>query len=253
METGPQLVWAIGLLGSIIAIAAWQSLEDLMGLVLVVVRATLQLFVFGYIVAMVFALQNPFASLTGIVCLVLVSAILLRNQLGAKLPLLPITLSALGCGLSAPLVYVVAFVMQPATWYDPQVLLPLAGVVLANATSGGLIAADRLLQSVRQNPATIEAILCLGGSAGQAIERYRRMAIRAAIAPILSTLGVVGLGSLPTLMAGQLLAGSDPLKAAAVQLLVMLMSLLATLITVGMLCAGIQRQLFSTADQLQQW
>ncbi len=253
METAPQLIWAIGLLGIIVAIAAWQRLENLMNITLAGLRAALQLFVFGYIMAMLFVLRNPLVSLAGIACLIVVSAILLRNQVAVKLPLFPIALAALGCGVTVPLVYVVVLVMQPSTWYDPQVLFPLAGVVLANASSGGLIAADQLIQSTTHNAATIETILCLGGSTAQATDRYRRAALRAALVPNISTLGVVGLGNVPTFMAGELIGGVDPLKAAAVQLLIMLMSLLATLITGWGLCAGIQRYLFSAADQLQQW
>jgi putative ABC transport system permease protein len=253
METGLQVIWAIGLVGIIMAIAAWQRVENLLGLVLPPVRAVLQMVVFGYLVALVWALANPLVAIGAIVGLGTVSAVLLHNQLAVKLPLLPTISLALGAGLAVPLIYVVAWVMQPQSWYDPQILLPLAGVVLANAASGGLMAADRLIQRLSQNPTPIEAVLCLGGSASQAIAPYRQEAIRAGLLPNLSALGVVGLGVMPTFMAGQLLGGVDPLKAAAVQLLVMLMSLLATLITVLVLCAGIQRQFFTPDAQLRQW
>jgi putative ABC transport system permease protein len=253
METGLQVIWAIGLLGITVAIAAWQRLENTLGLAWAGVRATLQLFVFGYLVAAVVLLQNPLVSLLAIGGLGLVAALLLSNQLAVKLPLLPVILGSLGLGVAVPLIYVVALVMQPTLWYEPRVLLPLAGVVLANASSAGLIAADRLIQGVTQNPATIATVLCLGGSTTQAIAPYRQSAIRSALLPQLSALGVVGLGILPTFMAGSLLGGVDPLKAAAVQLLILLMSLLATLITVLLLCSGIQRQLFNAAEQLQEW
>ncbi len=253
METGQQIIWAIGLLGLILAIALWQQLENTLGLALTVMRATLQLAVFGYWVALVLMLQQPLASVGAIGGLGIVASLLLRNQLAVKLPLLPVIGLALSLGVAVPLVYVVTFVMQPSTWYDPRILLPLAGVVLANAASGGRLAADQLIQRLTQNQATIEAILCLGGSGAQAIAPYRQAAIRSALQPNLAGLGVVGLGVLPTFMAGELLGGVDPLKAAAVQLMVMMMSLLATLITVLVLCAGIQRQFLNDAEQLQQW
>jgi putative ABC transport system permease protein len=253
METGQQIIWAIGLLGLILAIALWQRLENTLGLAVTVLRATLQLAVFGYLVALVLMLQQPLVSMGAIVGLGLVATLLLRNQLAVKLPLLPVIGLALSLGLAVPLIYVVTFVMPPSTWYDPQILLPLAGVVLANASSGGLLAADRLIQQLTQNQAAIETVLCLGGSGAQAVAPYRQAAIRSGLQPNLAALGVVGLGILPTFMAGELLGGVDPLKAAAVQLVVMLMSLLATLITVLVLCAGIQRQFLNDAEQLQQW
>jgi putative ABC transport system permease protein len=253
METGQQLIWAIGLLGMILMIAVWQRLENTLGLALTVFRATLQLGVFGYLVALVLLLQQPLVSLGAIVGLGIVASVLLRNQLAVKLPLLPVIGLALSLGLAVPLIYVVAFVMSPPTWHDPQILLPLAGVVLANASSGGLLAADRLIQRLTQNQGAIETVLCLGGSGAQAIAAYRQEAIRSALRPNLTALAVVGLGVLPTFMAGELLGGVDPFKAAAVQLVLMLMCLLATLITVLVLCAGIQRQFLNDAEQLQQW
>jgi putative ABC transport system permease protein len=253
METGIQLLWAIGLLGITVAIAAWQRVENHWGMAIAGVRATLQLFVFGYLVALVYALHNALLSLGAIGGLAIVAALLLRNQLTIKLPLFPVILLALSLGLGLPVVYVVALVMSPTDWFDPRILLPLSGVVLANAASGGLLAADRLLQRLTQNPGAIETLLCLGGSVSQAIAPYRQAALRAALLPQISGLGVVGLGVLPSVMAGELLGGVDPLKAAAVQLLLLLMSLLATLITALVLCAGIQRQCFSEAAQLQQW
>jgi putative ABC transport system permease protein len=253
METGIQLIWAIGLLGIIVAIAAWQRVENHWGIAIAGVRGSLQLFVFGYLVAMVKALHQPLVSLVAIGGLAIVAALLLRHQLPLKLPLLPVILLALSLGLGLPLVYGVALVMSPPDWYDPQILLPLSGVVLANAASGGLLAADRLIQRLSQNPGTIEALLCLGGSVQQAIAPYRQEALRAALLPQITGLGVLGLGVLPTLMAGELLGGVDPLKAAAVQLFLLFMSLGGTLITALVLCAGIQRQFFSDAAQLQSW
>ncbi len=253
METGQQLIWAIGLLGMILAIAVGQRLENPLGLAWAVLRATLQLAVLGYLVALVRMLQQPLVSVGAVLGLGIVATLLLRNQLAVKLPLLPVMGLALSLGLAVPLVYVVVFVMQPPTWHDPQILLPLAGVVLTNAASGGRLAADRLIQQLTQNQATIETVLCLGGSGSQAIAPYRQAAIRSALQPNLAALGVVGLGILPTFMAGALLGGVDPLKAAAVQLMLMLMCLLATLITVLVLCAGIQRQFLNDAEQLQQW
>ncbi|MBE9032823.1 ABC transporter permease [filamentous cyanobacterium LEGE 11480] len=248
-----QLLWASGLLGLAVGIAAWQRLENWIGLGLAGLRAGLQLFVFSYLLAMVFVLRDPMVCLVAIGLFGLIAALLLRNQLSVRLPLLPLTCVALGLGVTVPLIYAVIFVVQPPVWYQPQILLPLSGIVLVNASSGGLIAADRLIQSLTYNTTTIEAALCLGSSSSQAIEGYRRDAIQAALGPHMAALGIVGLGLLPTFMAGELLGGIDPFKAAVLQLLVMFMSLVATLITVLCLCGGIRRLFFSEADQLRQW
>jgi putative ABC transport system permease protein len=253
METGLQLLWGFGLLGIAVAIAAGLRLEEQWQLTLAGLRGLLQLFVFGYLVAMVWALQNPIVSLGAIGLLVLVSAILLRNQLVLRLPMLAWSGLALAVGVLVPLVYGVLLVMQPIAWYDPQVLLPLTAVVLASAATGGLTAANQLIQAFNQNPTPIETQLALGSSVAAVVAPYRQAALRSAIAPNLAALSVVGLGSIPTWMAGNLLGGVDPLKAAALQWVVMLMGIIATLITSVILCNGIQRQFFNDAAQLQRW
>lgn len=253
METGLQLLWGLGLLGIAVAIAAGLRLGNQWNLALMGLRGLLQLFVFGYLVAMVWALQSPIASLAAIGLLIAVAAILLWNQLLVKLPLLAFSGLALVIGVVGPLVYVVLLVMQPTAWYDPQILLPLTGVGLASAATGGLTAANHLIQALTQNPNAIETQLALGSSVAEVVAPYHQAALRSAIGPNLAALGVVGLGRISPWMAGNLLGGVDPLKAAALQLLVMLMGLIATLITSVILCRAIQRQFFNDAAQLQRW
>lgn len=253
MEGFAPLIWAIGFVGLTIGLIAWQQVETWPGITFKIVRATLQLFVFGYLIAMVIELQNPWVLAVAIVVLLAVSALLLDKPLPPRLGLLPFASGALLLGVGLPLAFVVLLVLQPTLPSGINLWLPLAGVALASASSGGFVAADRLIQSLNQNTATIETVLSLGGTSAQAVIPYRRAALRAALGPSLSGLGVVGLGTLPLFMAGELFAGLDPIVATVMQFFVLLLMLLSTLLTASVMCWGVQRRFFTQADQLRSW
>jgi len=52
-------------------------------------------------------------------------------------------------------------VIQPASWYEPQYLIPLAGIVLGNAMNGAAIAGERTHQ---RQQTEIETHLSLGAT-----------------------------------------------------------------------------------------
>jgi putative ABC transport system permease protein len=257
MDSPIQLLWGLGLLGITIVIALVARLESTTGLAIAGFRALLQMFVFTYLVALVIELHNVGATVVAVLLLLVVAALLTQNQITTRLTTqLPIGILALGSlllGAGASLGYAILFVLQPQPWYDATVLLPVTSVVLANAMAGAVLAGERLLQSLDRYPAEIELQLSLGASPDQAIAIYRRDAIKSALVPLISGLTIMGLGALPTFMAGGLVLGGDPLKAGAYQLLLTFMSMLATVIAVLALCWGIQRQSFNAAGQLLRW
>jgi putative ABC transport system permease protein len=259
MDDSPlQLLWGLGLLVMTIVVALWQRVETAMGLAVAGVRALLQMVVFAYLVAIVVELDHPAVSLVAVGLLLGVAAVLTQNQVLARLPIdkLPIArLAAVAMllGSAVSLVYTLVVVVQPQPWYSARVLLPFTSVILANAMGGAAIAGERLIQTLERHATDIELHLSLGATPEQAIAAYRQEALQAALLPIVSNMTVMGLGVLPTFMAGSLLGGFEPLRAGAYQLLLTFMALLTTLITVLLFCWGIKRQFFNASGQLLRW
>jgi putative ABC transport system permease protein len=253
MDSPIQLLWGLGLLGVTIAIALWQRLDQAIGLATAGLRAVLQMFVFSYLVALVIELQNPWVSLGAVLGLLGMAAVLVQHQVGSRLPIGWLAAGSLLVGVGSTVVYSVLLVLQPQPWYDGRVLVPIVSVVLANAMAGAGIAAERLIQGIDRNPGEIELRLSLGASVAAAIQPYRQEAMKAAVIPMISSWTVMGLGSMPLVQAGGLLAGFDPLQAGAYQLLVSFMSGLAMLVAVLGICGGIRRLYFTAAGQLLRW
>jgi len=108
------------------------------------------------------------------------------------------------------LMMVVFGVLDLDPWYEPRFLIPLAGMIFANAMNAVSIAAERFESEQERESTYVEA---------------RATSYKAALIPIVNALFAVGLVSLPGMMTGQILSGIDPLIAVRYQMMVMLMIL----------------------------
>ncbi|WP_421658209.1 ABC transporter permease [Leptothermofonsia sp. ETS-13] len=177
-----------------------------------------------------------------------------RNRISRKIPqLLPLVGGSILMGTLLTLVYTNLLVIQPQVWYEPQYVIPLAGIVLGNAMNGAALAGERLASTLNSSQLEIETHLSLGATPQQAVAQYRKDAIKAGLIPTINTMMVVGIVTLPGIMTGQLLSGVNPLLAAAYQMLIMFMLAFATLVTTSLVTWGICQKFFNQAAQLMLW
>jgi putative ABC transport system permease protein len=244
-------IWAVGMMGVAVAISVWQQLGLERTLMVATARTTVQLLIVGYLLWFVFDLKHPLAVLAVIGCMLAIATIETRNRIGKKLPHeLWLIGSSLAIGMITTLTYTTVFIIRPAVWFEPQYLIPLAGIVLGNVMNAAAIAGERLMQSVQSHRYEIETHLCLGATPQQAIASYRKAAIRSGLIPTLNAMMVVGIVTLPGIITGQMLSGVNPLDAASYQMLIMFMLAFSTLISTVLVVRGISKQCFNAAAQL---
>ncbi|MGK7312860.1 MAG: ABC transporter permease [Candidatus Longimicrobiales bacterium M2_2A_002] len=133
-------------------------------------------------------------------------------------------------------------------WYEPQYVIPLLGMLLGNGLTGISLSMDRLLNDLVDRRDAVEARLALGAPLWIALRPWVADAVRTGLIPIINSMMVVGLVSLPGMMTGQILAGADPADAVAYQILIMFMIAGATAIGTILLCLTTYRVL---ADPLE--
>ena len=246
------LVWALGMMAIAIGLSSWQGLGLEMSLAIATVRTVIQLLGVGYILAIIFALNDPFAVLAVLLVMLTIATITARNRISKKIPqLLYVVFGAIFFSTALTLSYTNLLIIQPESWYEPQYLIPLAGIVLGNAMNGAAIAGERLVSTISSSRLEIETHLSLGATPQQAVATYRKDAIRAGLIPTLNQMMVVGVVTLPGIITGQLLSGIDPLNAASYQILIMFMLAFANLVTTVLVTQGLCRQFFNTQAQLQ--
>jgi putative ABC transport system permease protein len=252
IELGPvQLGLALGLMGVAVGLSAWQQLGLEWSLAIATGRTVIQLLVVGYLLEIVFALENPVIVLAVLAVMLTIGTVVARNRISRKIPsLLSVVGGSIFISTALTLGYVNFVVIRPETWYEPQYVIPLTGIVLGNAMNGAAIAGERFVSTLTASRLEIETHLCLGATPWQAISRYRREAIKAGLIPTINAMMVVGVVTLPGIITGQLLSGISPLNAALYQMLIMFMLAFATLITALLVTQGIYRQFFNRAAQL---
>ena len=142
------------------------------------------------------------------------------------------------------------FVIMPAKpWYSPQHVIPLVGMILGNSLSGISLGLDRLGGELATRRTHVETLLSLGGTRWEAAREPIRQSVRTGMIPIVNSMMVVGIISLPGMMTGQLLAGIAPIHAVKYQIVIMF--LIASGTALGVVSAVLlsYRRLFNDHHQ----
>ena len=143
----------------------------------------------------------------------------------------------------------VGLIVRPTPFYQPQYVIPLLGMVLGNTLNGISLGLDRLLRELDEGQDRIEALLALGATRWEAAHSSIQEAVRTGMIPIINSMMIVGIVSLPGMMTGQLLGGVDPAQAVRYQIAIMFLIASATALgTVSAVLLGF-RNLFNIRHQ----
>lgn len=187
-----------------------------------VLRMSVQLGLVGIYLKTLFDLNHP--ALNGLWVLVMLVvadfSILQRAGLNKRHFFLT-TFVAILLGTVSVTLYLMALVIQPPHFYDARYLVPLAGMVLGNCLQGNVIALERFYSSLRKNEAEYLTHLLLGATRWEAVRPYYLEAVKAALSPTIASMSTMGLVSLPGMMTGQILGGSEPWLAVKYQIAIM--------------------------------
>lgn len=174
-----------------------------------VFRMLVQLMLIGYLLTYIFKSDSSLVVMIVVTVMIIASSWIalgtagnLRKKLYLK------ALYSIGFGGGIILILVSEGVLNLEPWYLPQYMIPLAGMIFANAMNSVSLSAERLMAEIR---------------ASHNYEKARNTAFNASLIPNINSLFAVGLVSLPGMMTGQILSGVDPLIAARYQIMVMCM------------------------------
>lgn len=118
-------------------------------------------------------------------------------------------------------VYALIVIVGTEPWYTPQYAIPLLGMMLGNTMTGVSLALDNLTTSAWRQRTVIEARLILGQDWRNAISDITRDSVRIGMIPMINAMAAAGLVSLPGMMTGQILSGTEPMEAVKYQILIM--------------------------------
>ena len=190
---------------------------DSQEIVVATVRMVLQLLSIGYLLLYIFNNKNSFIGLAIILFMVVVASfIALRNVEKRTLKHYFKILFSLLLGGSLNLLLVLYVVIDLEPLYQPRFIIPLAGMIYANAMNAVSLASERFEKEIQE----------------RSYEEARAVALKSSLIPQVNAFLAVGLVSLPGMMTGQILSGVDPIIAVRYQIVVMAMVLGSTGISV---------------------
>ena len=172
-------------------------------------RMLVQLLAVGYVLTFVFETDQPVVIVAVVAMMIGISSwIALRPLRRGGFAVYPRALLAVGVSGLVMLVLVTQWVLALPRWFEPSFVVPLAGMIFANAMNTVSLAAERY-ESERER--------------GSGLIHARTTALDASLIPQIIGLLAVGLVSLPGMMTGQILSGIEPLVAVRYQIKVMCM------------------------------
>jgi putative ABC transport system permease protein len=188
-----------------------------------ILRMSIQLALVGIYLKMLFDLNHPWLNGLWILVMLLVADLSILRRAGLKLRYFVLaTFVAIAFSILFSTAYLVVLVIQPAHYYDARYIVPLAGMILGNCLQGNVIALERFYSALRKNENEYATFLMLGASRWEAVRPYFREAVKAAINPTIAGMATMGLVSLPGMMTGQILGGSEPWLAVKYQIAIMI-------------------------------
>jgi putative ABC transport system permease protein len=224
-----QLGLAMLLVVVLVAISARQALGLERDLLVGTARTLVQLYLVGLILATVFTAARWYWVLLILAVMAGIATHAAVSRLAKPIPgIYWIAATALTLSTAATLAWVIGVVVRPRPWWEPQYLIPIAGMILGNSMTSAALAGDRLQADQATRRDEVEARLALGFSGREAVQPLVRAALRAAMIPTVNGMMTVGVVQLPGMMTGQILAGASPLVAIRYQIVVVFMLAVAT-------------------------
>ena len=229
----------------------WRGLKREKRIIVSTARMTIQLMLVGYILTYLFEKPNPYL-ISLIVLLMLTFAIFntykqVAKPLSKQLKhLIAISMTA---GSLVTLMYFNFVVIHFQPWYEPQYLIPIAGMIIGNSMTGITLGVKHLIEGMHREKQLIEGSLMLGATPQAATKSIVNSAFDSAILPTINNMVGMGIVFLPGMMTGQILAGISPLVAIEYQIAVLLGIAGSVALTVMIFTHFGYRTFFNDRDQ----
>lgn len=189
-------------------------------IIISVLRAIIQLVFVGYILDIVFGMDNPIV----MVILILVMCV---NA----------SLNIIKRGKNIKNVFIISFisiftgsvitlsilVFSRNISFVPSEMIPISGMIISNAMVAIGLSYKSLTTSFEIRRTEVETKLSLGASIKESSKEILRESIKIAITPTIDSAKTLGIVSLPGMMTGLILGGSSPITAVKFQIMVTFM------------------------------
>ncbi len=204
-------------------ILAKLKMKMTLDIVWAVVRMTVQLTLVGLYLKYIFVMNNVWITALWLAVMLISTNTVVLNRAGLKKRVffLPTLVSIAFSALLISGIFVLC-VIVPEPLYDARYIIPITGMLLGNCLRANVISLERFYSSIRDTKDQHLTYLSMGADLSESVEPHFQAAVKSAVNPSLASIATIGLVSLPGMMTGQILGGSDPSVAVKYQVAIMI-------------------------------
>lgn len=235
----------------VIIINSWLRLGVNKKLIIAIIRMAIQLIIVGLFLQYVFEAKNIWLTLLFVAIMILAASYSALRSCKLKLTkfVFPI-LSAMVVPNVLMILFFNALLLDLPDIFDARYMIAIEGMLLGNSLNGIVISLNYFYSGIKDDKKRYLQTLSFSCSRSETLRPYYRKAVVSTLNPFIASIETMGLVTLPGMMTGQMLGGTDPLVAIKYQIAIMLAIMAARYFSVLMALWISARSAFDEYDIL---
>ena len=231
----------------------WRFRTGLLGsAVLGTVRMTVQLLLIGVYLRFLFQWDEAWVNVLWMVAMAVIAShtAVSRTDLRRGVLLLPVFVGFLSTMLLVSL-YFLGFVVRADDVFAARFFIPVAGVLFGNMLTVNIMAVNVYYSELRREQDMYYYMLGNGATRFEATLPFLRSAVIKSFSPCIANMAVLGIVSFPGTMIGQILGGSMPGVAIKYQLMISVITVVASMLSLVVTISLSARRTFDEFGRLK--
>lgn len=239
-------ILSLVMLVALVVLSRWQRLQMGKMFLTSYVRGLVQILLMGSVLIIIFSLENLVLLFLILLFMCFFAAWTISRRYNYP-NMFRIEMYAITAGGILVMVFVTAAgIVEP----KGEFIIPMGSMTISNAMVITGIAMERIFSDIKKSRGTIEAALALGDTPRNAVSKILQESMRAGLVPSTNRMAILGVVSIPGLMAGMIIGGANPVEAAAYQIIIFLMILSSGFIGEVVVSYMFVREFFNADDAL---
>lgn len=200
--------------------------------IIAVVRMVVQLLLVGLYLKYLFLWDNPLLNIAWVLIMVVVATetSLTRTKLKRSVMMIPLLVGFITASLLIG-GYFLGIVLKLDNIFDAQYFIPILGILMGNMLGVNVIGLNTFYYNLMREKSCYYYLIGNGGTVDEATAPFVRQALTRAFSPAIANMAVMGLVALPGTMIGQILGGSSPDVAIKYQMMIIVITISASIIS----------------------
>ena len=200
--------------------------------IIAVVRMVVQLLLVGLYLKYLFLWDNPLLNIAWVLIMVVAATetSITRTKLKRSVIMIPLLVGFITASLLVG-GYFLGIVLKLNNIFDAQYFIPILGILMGNMLGVNVIGLNTFYYNLMREKSCYYYLIGNGATVDEATAPFVRQALTRAFSPAIANMAVMGLVALPGTMIGQILGGSSPDVAIKYQMMIIVITISASIIS----------------------